>query len=158
MRKERVTCLEFRFLKFYEALWRMVCVRMRHDGCGPGIGNEYGRCLQSIKHICANQVFGRSETAADRRSRTAVFCQKRRSGFSVYFRKCLIGGKSAEKMRIRPCADVDGRVWKGSGNIARCRALIKHFFRLLGVRTKSWTFWRPDWSSHVFDGGSAQGR
>lgn len=28
----------------------------------------------------------------------------------------------------------------------------------VGGRTKSWTFWRPDWSSHVFDGGSAQGR
>lgn len=27
-----------------------------------------------------------------------------------------------------------------------------------GVRTESWTFWRPDWSPHVFDGGSAQGR
>lgn len=27
-----------------------------------------------------------------------------------------------------------------------------------GVRTESWTFWRPDWGPHVFDGGSAQGR
>ena len=27
-----------------------------------------------------------------------------------------------------------------------------------GVRTGSWTFWRPDWGPHVFDGGSAQGR
>jgi hypothetical protein len=36
---------------------------------------------------------------------------------------------------------------------------LKGFFTFgTGVRTKSWTFWRPDWSSHVFDGGSAQGR
>lgn len=28
----------------------------------------------------------------------------------------------------------------------------------LGMRTESWTLGRPDWSPHVFDGGSAQGR
>lgn len=27
-----------------------------------------------------------------------------------------------------------------------------------GMRTESWTLGRPDWSPHVFDGGSAQGR
>ena len=29
---------------------------------------------------------------------------------------------------------------------------------LMGMRTESWTLGRPDWSPHVFDGGSAQGR
>lgn len=29
---------------------------------------------------------------------------------------------------------------------------------LSGMRTESWTLGRPDWSPHVFDGGSAQGR
>lgn len=30
--------------------------------------------------------------------------------------------------------------------------------RKTGMRTESWTLGRPDWSPHVFDGGSAQGR
>lgn len=30
--------------------------------------------------------------------------------------------------------------------------------RTVGMRTESWTLGRPDWSPHVFDGGSAQGR
>ena len=32
------------------------------------------------------------------------------------------------------------------------------FVANLGMRTESWTLGRPDWSPHVFDGGSAQGR
>ena len=33
-----------------------------------------------------------------------------------------------------------------------------HNFKAAGMRTESWTRERPDWSPHVFDGGSAQGR
>ena len=31
-------------------------------------------------------------------------------------------------------------------------------YLISGMRTESWTLGRPDWSPHVFDGGSAQGR
>ena len=33
-----------------------------------------------------------------------------------------------------------------------------HKMDIPGMRTESWTLGRPDWSPHVFDGGSAQGR
>ena len=36
--------------------------------------------------------------------------------------------------------------------------LLIYFFLYTGMRTESWTLGRPDWSPHVFDGGSAQGR
>lgn len=42
-----------------------------------------------------------------------------------------------------------------------CGQLIDIYARFgpySGMRTESWTLGRPDWSPHVFDGGSAQGR
>ena len=67
------------------------------------------------------------------------------------------GDKLVIKSGIVRC-DGDIRVSSisGSGDIEVGGDIICD--EITGMRTESWTLGRPDWSPHVFDGGSAQGR